>query len=40
MRKSILFSSLFFTAIIGYTQNTFPTGPNTNVGIGTTSPST
>ena len=40
MKKSILFFGLFLSSMIGNTQNTFPTGVGTNVGIGTTSPST
>lgn len=40
MKKNVLLFSLFLTSIIGYSQNTFPTGAGTNVGIGTTSPTT
>jgi len=40
MKKRILFFGLFLSSIMGYSQNTFPTAVNTNVGIGTTSPST
>jgi hypothetical protein len=40
MKKNILFFGLVLTSIAGYSQNTFPTGAGTNVGIGTTSPST
>lgn len=40
MKKFILLSNLFLTGFIGIAQNTFPTGVNTNVGIGTTAPST
>lgn len=39
MKKAILLFGLL-AGITGYSQNTFPTGINTNVGIGTTSPST
>jgi hypothetical protein len=40
MKKRILFFGLFLSSIMAYSQNTFPTAVNTNVGIGTTSPST
>lgn len=40
MKKSILFVGLLFVSGVGYSQNTFPTGAGTNVGIGTTTPST
>lgn len=40
MKKSFLFCGFFLYSITGFTQNTFPTAANTNVGIGTTSPST
>ncbi|MDI9258258.1 MULTISPECIES: hypothetical protein [Flavobacterium] len=40
MKKSALIYGLLLSGIFGYAQNTFPTGVGTNVGIGTTSPST
>lgn len=38
--KKFIYSSVFFVSSIIYSQNTFPTGVGTNVGIGITSPST
>lgn len=38
MKKQILIIGTFLTFGLGYSQNTFPTGAGTNVGIGTTTP--
>lgn len=40
MKKQILIIGTFLTFGLGFSQNTFPTGTGTNVGIGTTTPST
>lgn len=40
MKKQILFFGALFSFGVMFSQNTFPTGSGTNVGIGTTSPST
>lgn len=40
MKKHFLIIGTFLTCGFGFSQNTFPTGTGTNVGIGTTSPTT
>ena len=40
MKKQFLIIGTFLTCGLGFSQNTFPTGTGTNVGIGTTSPTT
>ena len=40
MKKQFLIIGTFLTCGLGFSQNTFPTGAGTNVGVGTTTPST
>lgn len=40
MKKQILIIGTFLSFSFGYSQNTFPTGVGTNIGIGTVTPST